>query len=334
MEEEQSIDIVGTNNIQEKVDISERFEVKDLENPRFDERPFLEELKIGEVLDIPLYTYPQADFKKEPDLTLGRRLNSIMDASSKAEVFLRLSLIAGSTPALWSLLTKGISSGLSNGTMDIIYRVNVPPKVNGLLDNLDIAIGCLQRRIVISNVIAKNIASNEVQRIVSIAGGSCIIPIEAIYQIGKYGMQIASVDYSPKANEKAESIKKAGEAKKDLGIGIKYLSSDLINEGVPIEANISNPQLFECTGFWEYLNPEDRGKFLNRISEAMKDSDTFILTALVDNPQQDLFDKMGFKQLHPQKMEEFIKQIEEADLHVKEVYLTPNKAYATAVVNR
>ena len=66
----------------------------------------------------------------------------------------------------------------------------------------------------------------------------------------------------------------------------------------------------------------------------MKDSDTFILTALVDNPQQDLFDKMGFKQLHPQKMEEFIKQIEEADLHVKEVYLTPNKAYATAVVNR
>ena len=39
--------------------------------------------------------------------------------------------------------------------MDIIYRINVPPKVNGLLDNLDIAVGCLQRRIVISNVIAK-----------------------------------------------------------------------------------------------------------------------------------------------------------------------------------
>ena len=46
MEEEQPIGIVGTGNIQEKVDISERFEVKDLENPRFDERPFLEELKI------------------------------------------------------------------------------------------------------------------------------------------------------------------------------------------------------------------------------------------------------------------------------------------------
>ena len=122
-----------------------------------------------------------------------------MDASSKTEVFLRLGLIAGSTPALWSLLTKGISSGLSNGTMDIIYRINVPPKVNGLLDNLDIAVGCLQRRIVISNVIAKNIADNEIQRIVSIAGGSCIIPIEAIYQTGKYGMQIVSVDYSPKA---------------------------------------------------------------------------------------------------------------------------------------
>lgn len=59
--------------------------------------------------------------------------------------------------------------------MDIIYRINVPPKVNGLLDNLDIAVGCLQK-VVISNVIAKNIADNEVQRIVSIAGGSCIIP--------------------------------------------------------------------------------------------------------------------------------------------------------------
>ncbi len=43
---------------------------------------------------------------------------------------------------------------------------------------------------------------------------------------------------------------------------------------------------------------------------------------------------MGFKQLHPQETEEFIKQIEEAGLHVKEVYLTPNKAYATAIVSR
>ena len=331
MEEEKLID---TNNTQEKVDISERFEVNDLKSPRFEERPLLEELKIGEISGAPLYTYPQADFKTEPDLTLGRRLNSIMDASSKTEVFLRLGLIAGSTPALWSLLTKGISSGLSNGTMDIIYRINVPPKVNGLLDNLDIAVGCLQRRVVISNVIAKNIADNEVQRIVSIAGGSCIIPIEAIYQTGKYGMQIVSVDYSPKANEKAEAIKKAGEEYKDLGVGIKYLSSDLINEGIPSEIESSKSQLFECTGFWEYLNPDDRKKFLDRMSEAMKDSDTFILTALVDNPQQALFDKMGFKQLHPQKTEEFIKQIEEAGLHVKEVYLTPNKAYATAIINR
>ena len=46
MEEEKLID---TNNTQEKVDISERFEVNDLKSPRFEERPLLEELKIGEI---------------------------------------------------------------------------------------------------------------------------------------------------------------------------------------------------------------------------------------------------------------------------------------------
>lgn len=74
----------------------------------------------------------------------------------------------------------------------------------------------------------------------------------------------------------------------------------MINEGIPSEIESSKSQLFECTGFWEYLNP-DRKRILGSYVKSYEDSDTFVLTALVDNPQQALFDKMGFKQLHPRK---------------------------------
>lgn len=329
-----------TDNVQsnyiskESVDgIGAVLKLRDLEEPRFVQQPLLEELGVGGIEDVPLFSYPQADFPISPNITLGRNLNSILDASSKTEVYLRLALIAGGTPALWSLLTKGISSGLSGGTMDIIYRIGVPRKVHGLLDNIDIAVGSLQRRIQIGNIMAKELMNNEVQRIVSIAGGSCLIPIEAIYQAKKYGVQIVNIDYSPKANEKAEEILELGRKKSDMGIGIKYLPSDILNEGIPDDINSPKPQIFECTGFWEYLNPEDREKFLTKISSSLKKEDTFVLTALVNNPQQALFDKMGFKKLNPQDFNDYIKQIKNIGLRVEKVYITPNKTYATAVVS-
>jgi len=217
--------------------------------------------------------------------------------------------------------------------MDIIYRIGVPQKVHGLLDNIDIAIGSLQRRIQISNVMAESLSGNDVQRIISIAGGSCLIPIEAIYQSGKYGIQIVNVDYSPKANEKAEQILELGRKYSNIGIGIKYLPSDILNEGIPDEINSDKPQVIECTGFWEYLNPSDRIKFLNKIANSLKPSDTFVLTALTNNPQQGIFDKMGFKKLNPQPINEYVNQIKEAKLNIKKIYLTPNKTYTTIVIS-
>jgi hypothetical protein len=307
---------------------------RDLEEPRFVQQPLLEELEVGEIEGVPLFSYPQVDFPISPNVALGRNLNSILDASSKTEMYLKLALIAGGTSALWTLLTKGISSGLSGGTMDIIYRIGVPKKVHELLDNVDIAVGSLQRRIQIGNIMAKGLMKNEVQRIVSIAGGSCLIPIEAIYQARKYGVQIVNVDYSPKANQKAEEILELGRKKSDMGIGIKYLPSDILNEDIPDEIDSPKPQIFECTGFWEYLNPQDRERLLTKVSSSLKVGDTLVLTALFNNPQQALFDKMGFKKLNPQDFNEYIKQIVNSGLKVEKVYITPNKTYVTAVVSR
>lgn len=316
-----------------KRDISDKILVEELESPRFIEKPLLEEMEIGEINNKPLYTYPQSDFEIFPSEALGRNLNAILDASSNTEVYFRLALIAGGTPALWSLLTKGLSTGLSGGTMDIIYRIGVPKKVHALLDNIDIAIGSLQRRIQIGNIMAEALSGNEIQRIISIAGGSCLIPIEAICQSGKYGIQIVNVDYSPKANEKAEQILEASKNFSNRSIGIKYLPSDILNEGIPHEIEGAKPQILECTGFWEYLNPADRVKFLNKISNSLKPSDIFILTALTDNPQQELFDKMGFKKLNPHPIDEYIQQIEDSGLNIKKIYLTPNKTYTTVLIN-
>ena len=323
---EESKDIMG-------VEVKEPIEVRTLEKPRFSKEPFLQELEVGEVNEIPIYSYPQLDFELSPNVNLGKNLNSILDASSKTEVFVRLALIAGGTPALWSLLTKGISTGLSGGTMDIIYRIGVPSKVHGLLDNVDIAVGSLQRRLQIGNIMAEKLKDSEVQRVVSIAGGSCLIPIEAIYQSQKYGVQVVNVDYSPKANQKAEEIIDLGKKTSDMGIGIRYLPSDILNEGIPEEIESPKPQVFECTGFWEYLNPSDRGKLLEKISGALKKTDTFVLTALVNNSQQELFDKMGFKKLNPQPLEEYIEQVKGSGMNIEKVYLTPNKTYATVVVS-
>lgn len=306
---------------------------RDLEEPRFVQQPLLEELEVGEIEGVPLFSYPQADFQISPNPKLGNSLNSILEASSKTEVYFKLALIAGGTPVLWSLLTKGISSGLSGGTMDIIYRIGVPKKVHGLLDNIDIAVGSLQRRIQIGNIIAKGLMNNEVQRIVSIAGGSCLIPIEAIYQVKKYGVQIVNIDYSPKANQKAEEILELGRKRSDMGIGVKYIPSDILNDGIPDDIDSPKPQIFECTGFWEYLNPQDRERLLTKISSSLKVGDVLVLTALVNNPQQALFNKMGFKKLNPQDLNEYIKQIVNSGLKVEKVYINPNNTYATAVVS-
>lgn len=320
-------------NVSFRREISDVISLKELESPRFEKKPLLKEAQVGEIHGVPLYTYPQADFTRFPNTSLGKKLNAILGSSSNTEVYLRLVLIAGGTPALWSLLTKGLSTGLSGGTMDIIYRIGVPPKVHGLLDNIDIAIGSLQRRVQNSNIIAELLSGNGVQRVLSIAGGSCLIPLEGIYQSGKYGVQIINVDSSPKANEKAEQILKTVKKDVDIGIGIRYLPSDILNEGIPDEIDSQEPQIVECTGFWEYLNPSDREKLLNRIARSLKPSDVFVLSALTDNPQHELFNKMGFKKLNPQPMDEYFSQVKDAGLNIKKIYLTPNQTYTAFVIS-
>lgn len=330
LKEETDIAISTTDTIESY----DKVNIKTLESPRFEKSPLLNEKQIESTEEIPIYTYPQTDFELSPNARLGSRLNSIMDAKSSTEVFVKLASIAGGTPELWSLLTKGISTGLSGGTMDIIYRIGVGSKVHGLLDNVDIAVGSLQRRLQIGNIIAQLLNKNDVQRIVSIAGGSCLLPIEGIYQSEKYGVEIVNVDYSPKANKKAEDILSMGKKKEDKGIGIRYMYSDIINDGIPSEINSDKPQIFECTGFWEYLNSDDRDHLLVKVSDSLKDTDALLLTALVDNPQQELFNKMGFKKLNPQSKEDLISQVKKNGLKINRMYLTPNNTYATLVVSK
>jgi len=301
---------------------------------RIKQEPLLQKIKIGEIKEVPVYLYPQINFKTFPDRSLGRKLNSVLHSRTKIGVFLKLARIAGGTSSLWTLLLKGITTGLSGGTIDIIYRVGVPSKVNGLLDNLDIAIGCLQRRYQISNILAEIIKNNNINNIVSIAGGSCLIPIEAIYQSGQNNLHIINIDYSLKANEKSKDLVNYCKQLSDKDIIINTINSDIRDNNILHSFANLNSRIFECTGLWEYLDDPSRNNLLHNIFNVLEKLDYFILTELTHNPQVELFERMGFKKLNPQNPFDFIIQINKHGLKVKEVYLTPNKTYATAVISK
>jgi len=299
--------------------------------PDFLESEIFSELLVYELLGVPVYKYPNLEYTLCPNKRIGNILKSIERTKTKMGVIVRLIALAGVTPALWLLLTRGISSGLSGGTMDIIYRVGIPKKVFGLLDNIDIAVGSYQRRFQIEEVLIQQIRTKNYEQIITIAGGSGLIPIEAIYQSQKR-MRLINIDKSDKALRKMKNnIAKVNDQ-------IQLIYPVYITEDISKIANITpisgSKTIVECTGYIEYLDFDDKTIFVKRLSEILDKEDVLILTALTQNQQQLLFEKIGFKKLFPIKIEELILLLQENHLHVHKAFLTPNDTYATIIITK
>mgnify|MGYP007068819628 CR=1 FL=1 len=73
---------------------------------------------------------------------------------------------------------------------------------------------------------------------------------------------------------------------------------------------------------------------LPELLEILDKEDVLILTALTQNQQQLLFEKIGFKKLFPIKIEELILLLQENHLHVHKAFLTPNDTYATIIITK
>ena len=77
---------------------------------------------------------------------------------------------------------------------------------------------------IVSDIIAKKIEGTDSHHIISIAGGSCLLPIEGAYQSGKEGMLITNIDKSKKANEKAEKTLRDINNRKNRGLSLNLFN--------------------------------------------------------------------------------------------------------------
>jgi hypothetical protein len=73
---------------------------------------------------------------------------------------------------------------------------------------------------------------------------------------------------------------------------------------------------------------------LKNVSEGLGPKDVFILTVLIDNPQQDIFDAMKFKKLTSTSLEEMIPFVKLFFDKIELVVRTPNSTYATFVLRK
>lgn len=289
---------------------------------------------VEEVAGEPVFTSHAVEFPLNPNPKYLEGLAKIKESDTPFARYTKLIFMAGTDRALIDLIVNGISTGLSHGTMDVIYRVGVGEKVDTVLDNFDIAIGSLQRRVIVSDIIAKKIRETDSNSIISIAGGSCLLPIEGVYQSGKEGMVITNIDRSDKANEKAEKTLKDINNRENLGLSLQAIQRDILKNGLGILTSEEEPEIIECTGFWEYLSNEQREALLMNISEGVQSKDTFILTVLTDNPQQHIFDALRFKKLSSTKLEDLIPMVKKYFGNVERVIKTPNNTYATLVIKK
>jgi hypothetical protein len=303
---------------------------RELHEPQLNPR-YLDYYNLQEVDDVDIFTTNAVKFPLSPDKKVVNQLKKINMDDSLLVRYAKLLGVVGTSPILLKLVFMGIGSGLSHGTMDIIYRINAPKRVREVLDNLDIAVGSLQRRIIVSDLIAKIIRQGGQEQIISVAGGSCLIPIEGIYQSGKEGLQIVNIDNSASAYKKALNTLTEINAKKNIGLSLDFVERDILQEGLGIDPNDNVSQIYECTGFWEYLENSARNNLLDQVSASMGERDVFVLTALVDNPQEDIFKAMKFKKLKPQKIENLIPMVKKR-FQVDFAVLNGNKTYLTLVL--
>jgi hypothetical protein len=285
-----------------------------------------EERQVGEVS---IHKTDAVSFPLNPDERILDVLQSIGPDDNKVVRYRKLlNAVLFKGGQMINLVLRGIRSGLSHGTMDIIYRLDTPRRVEEVLDNLNIAVGALQRRLIVSDLIAKVLKQGNQDEVVSIAGGSCLLPIEGVYQSGVEGVQVTNIDSSPDAYSKAEATLAMINQRENRGTRLQYVERDILGEGLGIRPDDETSQVFECTGFWEYLTIEERHSLLEQVSASLGPDDIFVFTALVNNPQQDIFDAMKFKRLMPHPAEELIPMVQEhfdvdfATLNGNDTYLT------------
>ena len=275
---------------------------------------------------------PEVDFDLNPNPKYLEKLEKIQKNDSQFVKFIKLLMVAGTDFSLLSIIFSGISTGLSHGTMDFIYRIGVSPKVEKVLDNLDIAVGSLQRRIIIADLINKILDSTLFTSIVSIAGGSCLLPIEGFYQSNMDSIMLLNLDSSKKAYEKA--CLTINSLKEQKNLKIDFIEINIISDELNIPRNnMSDKYLFECTGIWEYLSLRDRKRLLEKIYKILIDDEIFILTMLIENKQQKIFDAFGFKSISAQKIEDVIVEIKKY-FFIDKIIRTPNSTYASFILRK
>lgn len=323
---------------QDPFDSSSEIEVpvndsRELHEPQLSSRN-LKYIQVDEIDGEKIFTSFAVEFPLNPNPKYLYGLKKIKKEDPQVIRLGKLLLLAGIDKALWDLIINGIATGLSHGTMDVIYRIGVGGKVDTVLDNLDLAVGSLQRRVIVSDIIAKKIKETNTNTIYSIAGGSCLLPIEGIYQSGKEGMVITNVDRSEKANDKAERTLRNINDRINLGLSLKSVQRDVLANGIDVFTDNKDIEIVECTGFWEYLDNSQREALLKNVSEGLGPKDVFILTVLIDNPQQDIFDAMKFKELTSTSLEEIIPLIKSYFDKIELIVRSPNSTYATFVLKK
>ena len=329
MEGEMNTEIKGEKELQE-VPVVDSIE---LHEPQLFPRN-LKYQKIDSIDNTPVYTSSAVEFPLHPNTKYLEGLEKIHEDDGKLERIFKLLKVAGTDTSLVNLIANGISTGLSHGTMDVIYRIGVGNRAREVLDNLDIAIGSLQRRVIVSDLLAKAINQTNADRILSIAGGSCLLPIEGIYQSGKEGMVVVNVDRSDKANVKAERTLININTKLNRGLSLQFMQRDILKNGIDILNGDGESAIVECTGFWEYLSEREREALLQRVSEGIDDKDVFVLTMLIDNPQQKIFDAIKFKKLFAHDLDLALPLVKKCFSRVNGVFVTPNKTYATLILKK
>jgi hypothetical protein len=273
-----------------------------------------------------LFKSDAVNFPLDPDPQFLERLNRLKRSDGWLLRFLKLLAVTGSNRHLLTLIVRGIRTGLSHGTVDVIYRLNTGSKSRRVLDNIDIAVGALQRRVIVADILAKQIQKLGAQKITSVAGGSCLLAIEGVYQSGRSGVMLINLDRSQGAHAKARRV--LAQAPEDIGLRLRPVLTDVLTPAWGIEGGDGRPRIVECTGFWEYLTDSERAWLLKKLSAEMNSQDVLILTFLRHNPQQDLFEAMNFKQLRPHPLETMLPQIKQ-HFEVGRVILTGNETYVT-----
>jgi len=272
-------------------------------------------------------------FPSNPDPSFKKIMEIIPKIDSKSKRFLTLAKKALLNPHLWNLLIVGIRTGLSHGTMDIIYRIGVDENVGKILDCLELARGSLERRYLIVDQMRVLLDSSFFSSVVSYGGGSCVIPIEAIYQSNDFMGYLYNFDHSEKAlNKSRKTLHKFEEISKISKIKLIPILASVQTESVFPGHLLVESKLLECTGLWEYLSETERHDFLSEIKEKMVSGDRLVLTALIKNPDQEFFKAVGFDNLYPQDLSNLIETAKQF-LTIERIVINSNKTYATLILS-